>query len=115
MREMNEIVETLRHGESVFIFPEGTFTAHEGVRPFQLGAFKAAVASDRAICPVVLRGTRQFLRDGTILPRPSRVSLTILPLIRPAGRAADSDWQELVRLRDETRAQIAAHSGEPLL
>jgi 1-acyl-sn-glycerol-3-phosphate acyltransferase len=115
IRQMSEIEESLQQGIPVFIFPEGTFTPHEGVRPFQLGAFKAAVSTGHAICPVVIRGTRQFLRDENILPRPSKISLTILPLIRPAASEAASDWQEVVRLRDETRAAIAQQSGEPLL
>jgi 1-acyl-sn-glycerol-3-phosphate acyltransferase len=115
IRQMKEIEESLQQGVPVFIFPEGTFTPHEGIRPFQLGAFKAAVSTGRAICPVVLRGTRQFLRDENILPRPASLSLTILPLIHPAAPATDSDWQEVVRLRDETRAVIAQHSGEPML
>lgn len=115
LRQMEEIEETLRRGESVFLFPEGTFTPHEGVRPFQLGAFRAAVSSGRAICPVVMRGTRRFLRDETILPRPSRISLTVLPHIPPAATNSASPWEEVVRLRDETRAVIAQHSGEPLL
>jgi 1-acyl-sn-glycerol-3-phosphate acyltransferase len=115
IRQMAEIEESLQQGIPVFIFPEGTFTPHEGVRPFQLGAFKAAVSTGRAICPVAIRGTRQFLRDGNILPRPSKISLTILPPIRPAAAEAASDWQEVVRLRDETRAAIAQHSGKPLL
>lgn len=115
-----EIEDFIVRGESVFVFPEGTFVPEEGIRPFQLGAFKAAVATGAPIVPVSLAGTRRFLRDGTILPRPTHVTITISPPIYPraltsAQRAESSDWHELVRLRDITRDAIAAHAEEPLL
>ncbi len=71
LRQAEQLEEALRRGESVFVFPEGTFTAQDGVRPFHLGAFKAAASTGCPILPVALRGTRRFLRDGTYLPRPS--------------------------------------------
>jgi fatty-acyl-CoA synthase len=113
--------EILRNGESVFVFPEGTFTGEDGVRPFQLGAFKAAVASGAPIIPVSLAGTRRFLRDGTYLPRPTSVTITLSPPIYPStagnttNSADSSDWHELIRLRDATRAAVVRHAGEPLL
>ena len=121
LRQAEEMEELLRQGESVFVFPEGTFTEEDGIRPFQLGAFKAAVATGAPIIPVSLAGTRRFLRDGTYLPRPSSVTLTLSPPILPksAGATPDgsesSDWHELIRLRDATREAIARHAGEPLL
>ena len=121
LRQAQEMEEFLRHGESVFVFPEGTFTGEDGVRPFQLGAFKAAVATGAPIIPVSLAGTRRFLRDGTYLPRPTDVTITLSPPIYPSTAAnkstsADSaDWHELIRLRDATREAIVRHSGEPLL
>ncbi len=115
LRQAEELEQFLRRGESAFVFPEGTFTPQSGVRPFQLGAFKAAVSTGRPICPVALRGTRQFLRDRTYLPRPSSVTLTVLPPLEPAQAPAPSDWHEMVRLRDAARAAIAQHCGEPLL
>jgi 1-acyl-sn-glycerol-3-phosphate acyltransferase len=121
LRQVDEMQEILRRGESVFVFPEGTFTSDEGIRPFQLGAFKAAVAAGVPIVPVSLAGTRKFLRDGTYLPRPTAVTITLSPPIYPhrARPAADenesSDWHELIHLRDETRAAIARHVPEPLL
>ena len=106
----------LRSGESVFVFPEGTFVPEDGVRPFQLGAFNAAVVTGAPIVPVSLAGTRKFLRDGTILPRPSSVTITLSPPLVPQRSADDSsDWHEVVRLRDAAREAIARHSGEPLL
>jgi 1-acyl-sn-glycerol-3-phosphate acyltransferase len=113
--------EFLRKGESVFVFPEGTFTGEDGVRPFQLGAFKGAVATGAPIIPVSLAGTRRFLRDGTYLPRPTSVTITLHPPIYPQtpGDASDhaesSGWHELIRLRDATRAAIGRDSGEPIL
>ena len=108
-----EVEEALRRGESVVIYPEGTFTSEEGVRPFQLGAFKAAVDTGCAICPVAMRGARELLRDKTILPKPGRVQMSVGPLLKPS--TGNNGWQEIVRLRDETREIIAHGAGEPLL
>ena len=121
LREVQEVEELLRQGESVFFFPEGTFTSEAGVRPFQLGAFKAAVATGAPIVPISLEGTRRILRDGTHLPRPGSVKITVHPPIYPrvGGNQAStgelSGWRELIRLRDATREVIARDSGEPLL
>jgi 1-acyl-sn-glycerol-3-phosphate acyltransferase len=114
IQQAEEVNAALKGGESVAIYPEGTFTPIVGIRPFQLGAFKAAVDTQRPICPVAVRGARQILRDGTFLPRPGRVTVTFGPLVRP-DRAAGDDWREMIRLRDATREIIGRNSGEPLL
>ena len=118
LRQVDEIEECLRQGDSVFVFPEGTFTPEDGVRPFQLGAFRGAVATGAPVIPVSLAGTRRFLRDRTILPRPTRVTITLSPPIYPERIAAGGDanqLREMVQLRDQTREIIAKYSGEPLL
>jgi 1-acyl-sn-glycerol-3-phosphate acyltransferase len=114
IRQAERVNAALKKGESVVIYPEGTFTAITGIRPFQLGAFKSAVDTQRPICPVSVRGARRILRDKTKLPRPGRVTLTFGPLVTPNAEAGN-DWQEIVRLRDATRDVIARSSGEPLL
>jgi fatty-acyl-CoA synthase len=114
IRQAEEVNDALKNGESVVIFPEGTFTPMAGIRPFQLGAFKAAVDTQRPICPVSVRGARQILRDKTLLPRLGRVTVTFSAPIMP-DPAAGSDWHEIVRLRDATREAIARNSGELLI
>jgi 1-acyl-sn-glycerol-3-phosphate acyltransferase len=121
LRQSEEMEKLLREGESIFVFPEGTFTSEEGVRPFQLGAFSAAVNAGVPVIPVSLAGTRKFLRDGTYLPRPTRVTITVSAPMYPSSRGgaaqteSESAWHELIRLRDTTRETIARSSGEPLL
>ena len=114
VRQAEEVDAALDRGESVVIYPEGTFTAEAGIRPFQLGAFKAAVDAGRPICPVAVRGTRQILRDGRYLPRPGRVTVTFGPLVAPNPESGD-DWREIVRLRDVAREIIGRNSGEMLI
>jgi 1-acyl-sn-glycerol-3-phosphate acyltransferase len=113
LQQAEQIEGALRRGESVFVFPEGTFTAQSGVRPFHLGAFKSAIAAQREIVPIALDGTRRVLRDGTWMPKPGRITITICPPIAPPPSA--EDWQQIVRLRDSAREIIARFAHEPLL
>jgi len=117
LQQVDEMEGYLRQGDSVFVFPEGTFTPEDGVRPFQLGAFRAAAATGAPVIPVSLAGTRRFMRDPTILPKPTSVTITLSAPIYPRRVAGDDAKQlpEIVRLRDEAREAIARYSGEPLL
>jgi fatty-acyl-CoA synthase len=118
LHQAAEMEDCLRKGESVFVFPEGTFTRDAGVHQFQLGAFKAAVETGAPIIPVSLKGTREFLPDGAFLPRPSNVTITLSEPVCPravSGDASASDWHELIRLRDSVREAVARHSGEGIL
>ncbi|MFQ5543017.1 MAG: AMP-binding protein [Nitrospiria bacterium] len=109
--ETDQIAGLLKAGGSVLIFVEGGFQATSGLRPFKLGAFKAAVETSTPICPVTLNGTRQLLRGKTWLPHWRRVTMTIGKPIMPK----EDTWRDIVELRDTARKEIARHCGEGTL
>ena len=106
-----QIEDSLRTGSSVLLYPEGTFTPATGVRPFKLGAFKAAVSTSLPVLPIALAGTRRFLRDQTWLPRRGPIHMVIRPPLIPK----ENHWREVVRLRNTARAEITRYSGEEAL
>ena len=102
------LLPPLHHGESLLIFPEGTFVAAPGLLPFRLGAFRAAVDVGCPVVPVAIRGTRHILPADRHTLKRGRMAVTIGEPIWPTGTA----WEEIVRLRDEARQFIARESGE---
>ncbi|MCZ6474373.1 MAG: AMP-binding protein [SAR324 cluster bacterium] len=105
----SKAIATTAAQRSVLIFPEGTFVRAPGMLPFRMGGFLASVESGTPIVPVVMRGTRSILRDGQWLARRGVISVTVLPLIAPEG----ADWAAAVKLRDQVRAEMLRHYGEP--
>lgn len=105
------VTRALERGVRVLFFPEATFTAAAGLRPFRLGAFKAAVETGTPVVPLSLQGTRRVLRGETWLPRPGRIRLWVGAPIAPEG----ANWRAIVALRDRVADAIAAHCGEPRL
>jgi 1-acyl-sn-glycerol-3-phosphate acyltransferase len=55
------------------------------------------------VIPVGLHGTRDILPAYRWLPRRHRITVTIGAPIPPEK----SDWQEMVRIRDLARAEVA--------
>ena len=108
VQDSRRIEERLLGGAPVHVFPEGTFTHASGLRPFQMGAFKLAADTGSPLLPVTLRGTRQVLRDGRLLPSPAPLGVVISPAIRPGGKG----WPEMIRLRDAAYAEVLKHCGE---
>jgi 1-acyl-sn-glycerol-3-phosphate acyltransferase len=109
--DAGKVAQALEEGRSVLLFPEGTFTAAAGLRPFRLGTFKAAVQTGVPVVPLALRGTRAVLRAGQSLPRPGPIHLWVGPSLVPEG----DGWHAVVALRDRVADQIAAHLPEPRL
>jgi 1-acyl-sn-glycerol-3-phosphate acyltransferase len=106
-----ELAEAARRGTSLVLFPEGTLSRHTGLAPFRTGAFLVAAQAGIPVVPVALRGVRSVLRDGTWYPRRSPIAITIGAPLRPEG----SDWNAALKLRDQVRAEILRHCGEPEL
>jgi 1-acyl-sn-glycerol-3-phosphate acyltransferase len=105
----DELAGAARSGITLIVFPEGTLLRHTGLLPFRTGAFQTAAQARVPVVPVALRGVRSVLRDGTWYLRRAPVSVTVGRPIAPDG----SDWNAAVRLRDQVRAEILKHCGEP--
>ena len=83
--DADQVARALRQGESVLFFPEGTFVAATGLRPFRLGAFKSAAEAGAPVVPLALRGSRRILRGDWGLPHPGHIHLWV-GRARGAGR-----------------------------
>jgi 1-acyl-sn-glycerol-3-phosphate acyltransferase len=90
----DEIANSLKHGESVLVFPEGTTSAGIGVLPFHGKLLQAAIDAGVTIQPISIG----YLRDG----RPDPVA----PFI-----GEDEFQNHLVRMlkRPATRVEVHFH------
>ena len=111
LSDLEEVVELLRRGERVVVFPEGTFNAEVGMRAFKLGAFKLAARTGVPVVPVAIRGSRKALRDGTWLPKHRAIEVEVLDAIEPDGESLGA----IVDLRDRCAEAIAGKIDEPRL
>jgi len=111
---LNSSIAAARQGDSLFYFPEGTFSRAPGLRPFRMGAFLSAVGSGLPIVPVALRGTRVILPGTSWFARHGAIGVTLGEPLYPRAlrRHGESDWDLAVRLRDMARARILQDCGE---
>ncbi len=102
-------VQKVQSGRSLAFFPEGTFTRMPGLLPFRMGAFVASAETGVPVAPVTIRGNRSLLRADSRFPRRGGIRVIVAAPIRPQG----TDWTAAVKLRDDVRASILQHLGEP--
>jgi 1-acyl-sn-glycerol-3-phosphate acyltransferase len=102
------IVKTLRAGRSVLLFPEGTFSFDDGLRPFHAGAFKSAVAAGVPVVPIALAGVAGVWSQHARFPRSGRVEIWVGDAIDAPG--GDDDDARVESLRTAAHRFIAAHA-----
>lgn len=81
---LDALVNRIRAGTSLLIFPEGTRSATPVLGPFRKGAFHLAVQSGVPIVPVVLRNTGELMWRRSKIVNPGVVDVCVL---RP-----ETDW-----------------------
>jgi 1-acyl-sn-glycerol-3-phosphate acyltransferase len=93
------MLDTLRGGESLIIFPEGTRNPDGEVNPFRPGLFHIAKAlPEIQLVPVFIENLNRVLPKGEILPVPMLCSVTFGEPLRLAQGEMKPDF--LTRARD---------------
>ncbi|MDX1578186.1 MAG: lysophospholipid acyltransferase family protein [Gemmatimonadota bacterium] len=98
-RSYDELLEWLRRGASVMLFPEGTRSRSGEMLPFRSGAFRLAVETGRPIQPLAVSGTREAIRADSALFSRARVTVRILEQVPTAGLTMDDVDELTARVR----------------
>lgn len=117
VRDARKLLRAASNGESLVVFPEGTFIEKPGLSRFRSGAFAAAIKASVPVVPVVISGSRRILPTARILPRHSNLRIDILDPIEPSDEAytsskalAESARQRMLETLDEP--DLLAESDE---
>jgi 1-acyl-sn-glycerol-3-phosphate acyltransferase len=104
VEDAQQLAVTVAQGQSLLVFPEGSFKPEPGLLPFHLGAFAAAVDAGVPVVPLALHGTRELLPYPSWFPRPAVLAVEIG---NPLSLATRGDgFAAAVGLRDAARAWI---------
>jgi 1-acyl-sn-glycerol-3-phosphate acyltransferase len=102
-KSLKSVVDGVRGGKSLMVFPEGTRTPDGKLQDFKYGAFKIAARAGVPIVPVAIRGTFALLPKTTLAPRPGRVDVFICEPID----TAEYDERDLEPLATRAKQAIA--------
>src|SRR5579875_582 len=108
--DARRVLRKAARGQSLVFFPEGTFSARPGLLKFHAGAFMTAARARCPVVPAVVRGTRDALPPGCILPRRAAITVELLPPVSPTSAGSDTAAAEL---RERARAAILDRLPEP--
>ncbi|TNF86217.1 MAG: acyl-phosphate glycerol 3-phosphate acyltransferase [Gammaproteobacteria bacterium] len=115
VQDARDIASTGYPTQSLFFYPEGTFTPVTGLRNFHMGAFVTAATTGMQVVPIAIRGTRSMLRPGTWMPRRGQISFTVGEPITPDTKVKavpENSWTVALNLREAAHRHILAHCGE---
>lgn len=109
--DASRLLRSARNGSALGIFPEGTFTAIPGIRPFRLGAFLAAARGGLPLVPAGIRGSRHCLPSGSWRPLPGPIEVHLGPALQAGG----NDRAATRALLESSRLAIAGLAAEELI
>lgn len=95
--------QKIQAGNSVVVFPEGTRGYEYPLRPFKKGPFVLALAAGVPIVPVILHGTIEVLKKGSLWAHPGRVDIHLLEPVETAG----IDYDQRDALMAKVRGRMA--------
>jgi len=111
-RDARKLLKAANTGESLVIFPEGTFIATPGLGRFRAGAFAAAINASVPLVPIVISGARHIMPAASIFPRRGHLKIDVLDPVEPSDPAfasskllADAARQRMLSVLDESDLQ----------
>ncbi len=100
LASLRQASDLLRERTSIVVFPEGTRTSNGEIKEFKATLFILPIRTEIPAVPVLIEGTFDALRRGTILLNPVPLRLTFYSPV-PAGSFKDRDrWTYAKRVQE---------------
>jgi 1-acyl-sn-glycerol-3-phosphate acyltransferase len=90
--------ESIRSGNSVILFPEGTRTSDGKLQPFKRGAFSLAAKAGVPVVPLIINGTFNILPKGSFKVSPANISVVLEKPIPTRGLNGKSGELQIMEL-----------------
>ena len=102
LRSINDAIENVNHGTSMWIFPEGTRNHENEMLPFKEGSFRIAEKTGCPIIPIAMRGTDDIWENHFPSVRPAKIKVQIgVPI-----ETSELDRKQKKGLAMQTQAMI---------
>ncbi|GAU78596.1 1-acyl-sn-glycerol-3-phosphate acyltransferase [Fusibacter sp. 3D3] len=105
VKGISQGVQSLKEGQSMVIFPEGTRSPDGKVKAFKPGGLKLATKSGVPIVPVTIKGSKDIMKKGSLLIKPANVEIIIS---EPIWINKEMN-KETVALTETVKAIIESH------
>jgi 1-acyl-sn-glycerol-3-phosphate acyltransferase len=96
MASIERAVQTIRRGQSVILFPEGTRTNNGKLQPFKRGAFSLAAKSGVPVVPMTINNTYGIMPKGSLNVKKADISVVLEKPILTVGLESKVDELELI-------------------
>ncbi|MFB1050935.1 lysophospholipid acyltransferase family protein [Paraliobacillus sp. JSM ZJ581] len=83
IKVIDDGIESLKAGQSMVIFPEGTRTRGKAVQSFKSGSLRLATRANVPIVPIAIDGTYKIFEENDMKVKGGHVSLTICDPMMP--------------------------------
>jgi len=104
-------VETIKQGNSVVIFPEGTRSEDGTIGPFKKGGHLLAVRAKAPMVPLTLIGTGSIIKKNSLIIKPGPVRIIISPpVFSDAINSKDKNGEKIM---GDIRETICKTYNEP--
>jgi 1-acyl-sn-glycerol-3-phosphate acyltransferase len=101
LQMMDKAAASIRAGNSVILFPEGTRSPDGNLQNYKTGAFRLALETHSPILPVVIKGTHLAIKKGGLLiHKNDHVKVVVLDPI-PYESFSHLDSKELAQMIQE--------------
>jgi 1-acyl-sn-glycerol-3-phosphate acyltransferase len=108
------LVRNSGSGNSICVFPEGTFHPERGLRRFRMGAFYAATRGNLPVVPTAITGTRDMLPAGRWLPRPGPLAVQFGDALYSTTRGRDAAHALAAAVRERIIRDCGEHCADDL-
>jgi len=106
MASIERAVKTIRSGQSVILFPEGTRTNDGKLQPFKRGAFTLAAKSGVPVVPMIINNTFGIMPKGSLNVNRADISVILEKPIPTDGLKSKADELDLM---DKVHKAIEKH------